>query len=135
MENTNDIHFSHQSHRRSMYEMCNLETIWIPFPFGFCFLPSPPVDDIYCTSLIRRHATTFFAARFCVATTYSRVATIRGPRLFEGHDYSRATTIRGPRLFKGGVYSKKYSKIHIWSTVWQEIITNQNDLHKYAVDC
>ena len=28
--------------------------------------------------------------------------------LFEGGDYSRAATIRGRRLFEGGVYLKKY---------------------------
>ena len=84
----------------------------------FCFLPSPSVDDIYCTSLIRHHGYYFFRCSLLCSYYvfkggyYSRVAFISFISflslisfrasvvrlLFKGCNHSRAVTIRERQL-------------------------------------
>ena len=107
------ITFSHKLHGCTMYEMCDLGTTC---PFGFCFLPSPSVDDIHCTSLIRRHGYYFF---LLLASVW--LLRIRGWLLFQGgvhffhftslihfiQSFRCAATVQGPQPFEGGDYSRK----------------------------
>ena len=71
------ITFSHKLHGCSMYKMCDLGTTRVLLPFRFYLLPSPPVNDIYCTSLIRYSGYYFFHC-LLLCVYYSRAAIIRG---------------------------------------------------------